>query len=96
VNWYPARALVLSWVGLLALLGLTAIFAYQPLGTFNTVIALGIACTKALLIVTIFMELRERNGMLIAVAGAGLFWLAIMLWLAFADYATRPHSMPMF
>ena len=91
MTWYPPRALVFSWLGLLALLGLTMFVAYQPLGTFNTVVALAIASGKALLIAAIFMELRERNGLMIAFAGAGFFWLAVMLWLAFSDYATRPN-----
>ena len=93
MSWYPPRALVLSWVSLLALLGLTVLVAYQPLGTFNTIIALGIATVKALLIAAVFMELRERNGLMLAFAGAGFFWLSIMLWLAFSDYITRP-SLP--
>lgn len=91
MSWYPARALVLSWIGLLVLLGLTMFIAYQPLGTFNTVIALGIATMKALLIAAIFMELHERNGITIAFAAAGFFWLAVMLWLAFSDYTTRAN-----
>jgi cytochrome c oxidase subunit 4 len=91
MDWYPPRALVLSWLGLLGLLGLTVFVAYQPLGTFNTVIALTIATMKALLIAAVFMELRERNGLTLAFAGAGFFWLAIMLWLAFSDYLTRPN-----
>jgi cytochrome c oxidase subunit 4 len=92
--WYPPRALVLSWVGLLACLGLTVLVAYQPLGTLNTVIALAIASLKALLIAAVFMELRERNGLMIAFAGAGFFWLAVMLWLALSDYTTRPNLPP--
>lgn len=91
MNWYPPRALVVSWVSLIALLGLTVLIAYQSLGTFNTVIALGIATLKALLIAAVFMELRERGGLMLAFAGAGFFWLAVMLWLAFSDYSTRPH-----
>jgi cytochrome c oxidase subunit 4 len=94
VTWYPPRTLVLSWFGLLALLGLTVFAAYQPLGTFNTVVALAIATGKALLIAAIFMELRQRNGLVIAFAGAGFFWLSIMLWLASSDYATRANFPP--
>ena len=90
MTWHPARALVISWLGLLALLGITVFTAYQPLGAFNSVIALAIATTKALLIAAVFMELRERHGLTLAFAGAGFFWLAIMLWLVFADYLTRP------
>jgi len=93
-SWHPPRALVLSWLGLMLLLALTVTVAYLPLGSANTVIALAIAAIKALLIAAIFMELRERSGMMIAFAAAGFFWLAIMLWLAFADYVTRPDFPP--
>jgi cytochrome c oxidase subunit 4 len=90
----PPRALVLSWLGLLALLALTTAVAYCPLGSFNTVVALTIAAVKTLIVAAIFMELREARGLLIPFAGAGLFWLAILLWLAFADYTTRPNFPP--
>jgi cytochrome c oxidase subunit 4 len=89
-NWYPPRALLLAWLGLLALLGLTVAGAYQPLGAFNTALALTIALGKALIVALIFMELRQAKKLTLAVAGAGFFWLAIMLWLALADYMTRP------
>jgi cytochrome c oxidase subunit 4 len=90
-RWVPPRILLLSWAGLLGLLALTIFGAYQPLGAFNTGLALTIATGKALIVVAIFMELRERNALTIAFASAGFFWLAIMLWLALADFVTRPN-----
>ncbi len=94
ISWHPPRALVLCWLGLMALLAITVTVAYLPLGSANTVVALAIATAKSLLIAAIFMELRERSGMMIAFAGAGFFWFAIMLWLAFADYMTRADFPP--
>jgi cytochrome c oxidase subunit IV len=91
-KWLPPRALVLSWVGLMALLATTVFAAYLPLGAFNTVTAIAIATGKALLVAAIFMELRQRGGLTIAFAAAGFFWLGIMLWLAMADYLTRPPA----
>ena len=88
-RWRPPSILIWAVLGLLVLLGLTITLAYQPLGAFNTPIALAIATTKALIVAAIFMELREHSGLTIAFAGAGFFWLAIMLWLALADYMTR-------
>ena len=90
----PPRSLVLSCVALLALLGGTVFIAYLPLGAANTVIAMSIAAIKAAIVAAIFMELRERNSLTLAFAGAGFFWLGIMLWLAFADYVTRPNFPP--
>jgi cytochrome c oxidase subunit 4 len=86
----PPRALLLSWLGLLALLGLTVFAAYQPLGVLNTGIALAIAVGKASIVAVIFMELPRGNRIKMVVAGAGFFWVAIMLWLALADYLMRP------
>jgi cytochrome c oxidase subunit 4 len=87
----PPLALLLAWLALLGLLGFTVFVAYQPLGTFNTVLALTIAATKATIIATVFMELRRGSALTIAFAGAGFFWLGILLWLALADFATRPN-----
>lgn len=90
----PARILVISWLGLLTLLALTTGAAYLPLGATNTVVALFIATIKAALIAAIFMELRESQRLTLTFAGAGFFWLAIMLWLTLADYTTRPNFPP--
>jgi cytochrome c oxidase subunit IV len=87
--WYPPRALLLSWLGLLTLLGATVFSAYQPLGDLNTVIAVAIAFGKALIVLVIFMELRHGSALTISFAGAGFYWLVIMLWLALADFMTR-------
>ena len=90
----PPLPLVLSWVALLALLGLTVLIAYQPLGLFNFPIALTIAALKASIVGAVFMELRDRRGLVIAFAGAGVFWLSILLWLAGSDYFTRAEFPP--
>ena len=93
-SWYPPRTIVRAFLALLALLGLTIGFAYLRLGSFNTPLALTIATMKALIVAAIFMELRERASLTIAFAGAGFFWLGILLWLAFTDFATRPEFPP--
>ena len=90
----PPRTLALSWVALIALLGLTVTLAYQPLGMFNGPIALSIATVKALIVAAIFMELRERRPLTLAFAGAGVFWLAILLWLASTDFTRRAAFPP--
>jgi caa(3)-type oxidase subunit IV len=90
----PARILVASWLGLLALLTLTTFGAYLPLGAANTVLAIVIATIKGVLIAAVFMELRESRSLTLAFAAAGFFWLGIMLWLAMADYVTRPNFPP--
>jgi cytochrome c oxidase subunit 4 len=88
-EWHLPGEVLFAWLALLALLALTVVGAYQPLGAFNTVLALTIAAGKALLVALIFMELRRDRPVTIAAAGAGFFWLGIMLWLALADFVTR-------
>ena len=88
-DWRPPFSLVASWLGLLALLALTISLAYVPLGAFNAVVALGIGATKAAMVAAIFMELRHRGARTMVFATAGLFWLAILLWLGSMDFLTR-------
>lgn len=88
-RWRPSLSLVCAWLGLLALLALTVTLAYVPLGAGNAVVALGIGTVKAATVAAIFMELRRRSGLTLVFAGAGLFWLAILLWLGSMDFLTR-------
>jgi len=88
-DWRPPFSLVASWLGLLALLALTVTLAYVSLGAFNVVVALGIGATKAAMVAAIFMELRHRGARTMVFATAGLFWLAILLWLGSMDFLTR-------
>jgi cytochrome c oxidase subunit IV len=88
-DWRPPFSLVASWLGLLALLALTVTLAYVPLGAFNAVVALGIGATKAAMVAAIFMELWHRGTRTMVFATAGLFWLAILLWLGSMDFLTR-------
>jgi cytochrome c oxidase subunit 4 len=91
----PPRAIVLAFAALLALLALTVTLAYQPLGLFNAAAALIIATVKAALVAAVFMELAYKpRALTVAFAGAGFFWLGILLWLALSDFATRPNFPP--
>lgn len=89
MRWRPSRALLGAWLALLLLLAMTVALSYVPLGSFNGVIALLIAATKTTIVAAIFMELRHRDARTYIFAGAGLFWLGIMLWLGMMDFMTR-------
>jgi cytochrome c oxidase subunit 4 len=93
--WSPPRTALYSWLVLLGLLALTVTVAYLPLGTFNTAVALCIACIKAGIVAAIFMQLIMPPRLVIIFAGAGFYWLGILLWLALADYLTRQHFPPL-
>ncbi len=48
-----------------------------------------IGSLKAAIVAAIFMELRYRGAMTFIFAGAGLFWLGLLLWLGMMDFLTR-------
>jgi cytochrome c oxidase subunit 4 len=84
-----AKPLVAIWLSLLALLAVTVVSAYVPMGAFNTVVNLAIAAAKALLVLIFFMHLREASAAIRLIAAAGFFWLAILLGISLADFFAR-------
>ena len=83
------RTYVIVFIGLLALASTTIALSFVNLGIFNLVFALLIAACKALLIIVFFMEARRSSKVIWIVAGAGFFWLGILLILSVGDYVTR-------
>ena len=80
---------VAVFVALLVLTFVTVLVAEVDLGWANDVVALTIAVTKALLVLTFFMHLRYSTRLTVLTAIAGFFWLAILIVLTLNDYATR-------
>lgn len=84
------KTYVLVWIVLMCLTALTAAVSFVNLGEWSGVVAIAIACTKALLVALFFMHLRyEHQKMAWVVALAGFFWLSILLFLSTTDYVTR-------
>ncbi len=80
------------WVALIVLLAATTASAFQPLGSFNLMISLGIAIAKALIVLLFFMELKKARALVRSFAAAGFFWLLIMIALTSADYLHRADA----
>lgn len=78
------------WIALLILTVVTALVARVDLGPFNTIVALGIATCKALLVVLFFMHVKDASERLTKVVIiSSIFWLLLLLGLTLADYGTR-------
>ena len=78
---------------LLVLTGVTVGAAYLDLGPLNPIIALGIATTKALLVVLFFMHVKYASEkMTKVVIASGIFFLLLLLGLSLADFGTRLWS----
>jgi cytochrome c oxidase subunit 4 len=77
------------WILLLFLTALTTGVSYIDLGRFNVFAALTIAVGKMLLVSLFFMHVRHSTKLTKLVVLGGLLWLAILLFLTMADFATR-------
>ena len=89
MNHPTPRTYFWNGAALLGLLALTIGAAYVNLGPFNSAVAMAISLAKGALIILFFMHLRYSRPLLWLFAGAGFFWLGIMLVLALSDYMTR-------
>jgi cytochrome c oxidase subunit IV len=85
----PLRVYYAVFAALLVLTGVTVAVARVDLGALNTIVALGIAATKAALVVLFFMHVRYGSRLVWLVVAAGVLWLASLIVLTMADVATR-------
>jgi cytochrome c oxidase subunit 4 len=69
---------------------ITVAVAFVNLGSFNFPVAIGIAITKATLVILFFMHVKYSTRLTWAVVLGSVFWLGILLTLTFGDYLTRP------
>jgi cytochrome c oxidase subunit IV len=75
---------------LMVLTGLTVWASFQPLGIWNTPVALGIAVAKATLVALFFMHLRYSPKLTSLVIASSLLWLVILFVITMSDYVSRP------
>jgi cytochrome c oxidase subunit IV len=91
----PIRTYALVFLALLVLTGLTTAIAFLDLGgSINTMFALAIAVSKALLVILYFMHVRYSDRLTWVFAGAGFFWLLILIGGTMDDVLTRPQLSP--
>lgn len=69
--------------------GLTVGAAFIDMGAINNVIMLGLAMTKALLVILFFMHVRWSTRLTWVVVASGFFWLLILFGITMSDYLTR-------
>jgi cytochrome c oxidase subunit 4 len=78
------------FAALLALTALTTAIAFVDLGGVgNVAVALSVAIVKAALVALYFMHLRHSTPLTVIFAGAGLFWLGLLIVLTLSDYISR-------
>jgi cytochrome c oxidase subunit IV len=77
------------FAALLTLTYLTVAVARVDLGRLNTIVALTIAVTKAVLVVLFFMHVRHSSRLTKLVVVGGFVWLALLIGLTMLDITSR-------
>jgi cytochrome c oxidase subunit 4 len=75
-----------------ALLVLTAITtgaAFINMGVFSPIVALAIACFKAVLVILFFMHIRYSSKLMMLTVGAGFFTFLVLITMTLSDYISR-------
>ncbi|MBI4397383.1 MAG: cytochrome C oxidase subunit IV family protein [Elusimicrobia bacterium] len=83
------KTYVAVYAALMILVLVTVGVAYLDLGLLNVVAAMTIAFFKAILVALYFMHVRTSSRLVWVVAGAGVYWLVILLALTMSDFLTR-------
>ncbi|MCX8072132.1 MAG: cytochrome C oxidase subunit IV family protein [Candidatus Binatia bacterium] len=91
----PTRVYFAIFLALMVLTAITVAVAYVDLGIFNNVVALGIACTKASLVILYFMHVRYSDHLVKLSVLIGILFLAILFGFTLADPLTRDWIRPM-
>ena len=74
---------------LMVLTAATVGVAFVNLGSFNFPVAIGIAITKATLVILFFMHAKYSSKLTKLFVGTAFFFLVILLGLSLTDYLTR-------
>jgi cytochrome c oxidase subunit 4 len=83
------KTYVLVFLGLIVLTATTVGVSRIDLGEFNFIVAMTIAVIKGTLVVMFFMDVRRATSLTKLFAGAGFFWMAILLVFVLSDYLSR-------
>ncbi|OFW02838.1 MAG: hypothetical protein A3I61_11990 [Acidobacteria bacterium RIFCSPLOWO2_02_FULL_68_18] len=91
----PKRLYYTIFTALMVLTAITVAVAFVNLGTLNFPIALGIAITKATLVILFFMHLKYSSRLTKLVCGSAFFFLLVLFGLTLSDYLSRGwHTAP--
>jgi cytochrome c oxidase subunit 4 len=63
--------------------------SFLEMGPWNPVVAIGIACVKATLVVLFFMHIKYSSKLMKLTVGAGVFTFLILVGMSLSDYISR-------
>ncbi len=68
---------------------ITVVAANLDLGVFNPIVALAIACTKAVIVILFFMHVKYQSNLIKVTVGAGFFTFIVLVTMSLVDYMSR-------
>jgi cytochrome c oxidase subunit IV len=80
---------VAVYITLLLCTGLTVGAAFIDLKDFNPVIALAIACFKAVIVILFFMHVYYSSRLMKLTVAAGFFTFIVLIMMTLSDYMSR-------
>jgi len=85
----PVKTYLAVFACLMVFTVITVAVAFVDLGPLNNVVMLGIAITKAVLVVLFFMHVKYGTRLIPLVAASGFFFLLILFGITLSDYMSR-------
>ena len=86
----PVKVYLGVFLTLCALTVITVAVTGYDFGPFNLIVALGVAITKATLVVLYFMHARYSPKLTGVVIASSLAFFVILVFLTLTDYVSRP------
>jgi cytochrome c oxidase subunit 4 len=83
------KTYILVFATLLIFTGITVGAAFIDLGILNPVVALGIACFKAVIVILFFMHVKYQSKLVKMTVGAGFFTFIVLITMTLTDYVSR-------
>jgi cytochrome c oxidase subunit 4 len=68
---------------------LTVLAADVDMGIFNPVVALAIACTKAVIVILFFMHVKYQSNLIKLTVASGFFTFIVLITMTLSDYMSR-------
>jgi cytochrome c oxidase subunit 4 len=83
------RTYGIVFITLLIFTAITVKAAFVNLGILNPIIALGIACTKGVIVILFFMHVKYQSKLVKLTVASGFFTFLVLITMTLSDYISR-------
>ena len=83
------KTYIAVYITLLIFTAITVGAAFIPLGPLNPVVALAIACFKAVIVILFFMHVYFSSRLMKLTVAAGFFTFIVLIMMTLSDYMSR-------